>query len=71
MPLDAYIHDEVYQCPEAAAIDAYYKYRELTGWERYMANPRLRELAEGANITSLAQFYTGQFKYDPDDFAEL
>jgi hypothetical protein len=34
-----------------------------------MSMPDLKAAIEAAGITSLAQFYTSQIKYDPDYFA--
>jgi len=69
LPLQAFLHDERYQRPTAAQLDAIYADREHKGWERYMSMPRLKALAEKHGITSLAQFYTSKVKYDPDQFA--
>ena len=69
LPLQAFLHDERYQRPTAAQLDAIYADREHKGWERYMSMPRLKALAEEHGITSLAQFYTSKVKYDPDQFA--
>ena len=68
LPIAGLVHDEVYRRPTAPEIDATFAEREKRGWERYMAIPRLRELAEERGITSLAQFYTSEIKYDPDIF---
>lgn len=69
LPLRAYLHDEVYQRPDAAALDAIYAERERKGWERYMSIPALKQLIEEQGIRSLAEFYTSKIKYDPDAFA--
>ena len=68
LPLAAFLHDETYRRPDAAAIDAIYDQREVRGWERYMAHPELKAEIERLGITSLAQFYTSEAKYDPDVF---
>lgn len=68
LPLDALLHDETYRRPDAAAIDAIYAQREQRGWARYMAVPELKAAIEHLGITSLAQFYTSEAKYDPDTF---
>lgn len=68
LPLAALLHDETYRRPDAAAIDAIYAQREQRGWARYMAMPELKAEAERLGITSLAQFYTSEAKYDPDTF---
>lgn len=69
LPLQAFVHEERYQRPDAAQIDAIYREREVQGWARYMSMPRLKSLADEHGITSLAQFYTSKVKYDPDQFA--
>jgi nitroreductase len=68
LPTSAYLHDEVYHEPSAEEIDDIYREREIRGWNRYMSMPGLKELAEERGITSLAQFYTSEVKYDPDAF---
>lgn len=68
LPLGAMLHDETYRRPGAADIDAAYAEREVRGWARYMAVPELRAAIEARGITSLAQFYTSEAKYDPDAF---
>jgi nitroreductase len=70
LAVDAYVHDEVYRAHDAADIDRLYVERERKGWERYRAiGPEFALKIEQAGITSLAQFYTSQLKYDPDAFA--
>ena len=49
-------------------LDAIYARREVAGWARYMAHPELKAKIESLGITSLAQFYTSEAKYDPDAF---
>ena len=71
LPTSALIHDEVYHVPSDEELDKTYAQREMRGWERYMANPELKRLAEERGITTLAQFYTSEIKYDPDAFREL
>ena len=71
LPLSAFLHDEVYHYPTPEEMEDYYRDREVKGWARYMANPDLKRLAEEGGITSLAQFYTSRYKYDPDEFAEF
>jgi nitroreductase len=69
LPGRAWIHDEYYRRPDAAAIDANFAERERRGRERYLAlgEGMARQWAEHG-ITSLAQFYTSKIKYDPDQF---
>jgi len=68
LPLAALLHDETYHRPSDEEIDATYAERERLGWERYMAVPELKAKMQALGITSLAQFYTSEAKYDPDVF---
>lgn len=68
LPLRAFLHEETYRMPTEAEIDDVYRDREVAGWKRYMSFPGLKELAEERGITTLAQFYTSEIKYDPDTF---
>ncbi|MDO8419239.1 MAG: nitroreductase family protein [Rubrivivax sp.] len=71
LPTAAWIHDERYQRPTAAEIDARFGERERRGRERYLAlGPEMAQLWQEHGITSLAQYYTSKIKYDPDRFAE-
>jgi nitroreductase len=71
LPGTAWIHEERYQRPGAADIDAGFAEREQRGRERYLAlAPDRAALWAEHGITSLAQFYTSKLKYDPDGFAE-
>jgi len=69
LPLEALIHDEIYQRPSPKDIDSIYQEKEIKGWERYMSYPDLKQAAEERGITSLAQFYTSEIKYSPEAFA--
>ena len=68
LPMNAFLHDETYHRPTDAELDAIYEQREVRGWARYMAYPELKSRIEEMGITSLAQFYTSEAKYDPDVF---
>jgi nitroreductase len=70
LPLRAFLHDERYHRPTDAELESIYEQREIKGWARYMAHPELRAKVEALGITSLAQFYTSEAKYDPDVFRE-
>jgi nitroreductase len=71
LPGAAWIHDERYQRPTAADIDARFAERERRGRERYLAlGPEMAARWAEHGITSLAQFYTSKIKYDPDVFAQ-
>jgi len=65
LPLAAFLHDETYHRPDEAELEGIYEQREVKGWARYMAHPELRAKVEELGITSLAQFYTSEAKYDP------
>jgi nitroreductase len=70
LPPAAWIHDERYQRPTPADIDAHFGERERRGWERYRAmGPETVQRMAEHGITHLAQFYTSRIKYDPDVFA--
>jgi len=70
LPPAAWIHDERYQRPTPADIDARFGERERRGWDRYRAmGPEMVQRMEEHGIGSLAQFYTSKIKYDPDQFA--
>jgi nitroreductase len=70
LPIGGLIHDEKYRMPTEEEIEATFSEREVRGWQRYMGIPELKALIEERGITSLAQFYTSEVKYDPDRFAE-
>jgi nitroreductase len=70
LPLAASLHEERYRFPSDLEIDATYEERERRGWERYMSMPRVKAAIEAKGITSLAQYYTSEIKYDPDEFRE-
>ena len=69
LPAAAWIHDERYQRPSADEIDARFGEREVRGRARYLAmGPEMAALWAEHGITTLAQYYTSQIKYDPDRF---
>jgi nitroreductase len=68
LPTAAFLHDETYRRPTAEEIAATYEQREIRGWARYMAYPELKAEIERRGITSLAQFYTSDAKYPPEEF---
>jgi len=68
LPLSAFLHDEKYRRPSDEDLEAIYAQREVRGWERYMSYPEMKAEIEARGITSLAQFYTSEIKYDPDVF---
>jgi len=68
LPLAAFLHNETYRRPTPAEIEATYRDREIKGWARYMAYPELKAEIEKRGIQSLAQFYTSDAKYPPDEF---
>ena len=66
MPLASYLHREAYRRPDDARLLDLYAEREVTGWNRYRTlRPELFRTMEEHGITSLAQFYTSDFKYAP------
>jgi nitroreductase len=70
LPLDAFLHEETYQYQTEEELEETYRAREVNGWNRYMSMPGLKEEMEARGITSLAQFYTSEIKYDPEAFRE-
>ncbi len=67
LPPAAWIHEERYQRPTSADIDARFAEREERGRARYMEfNPDMAAMWAEHGITSLAQYYTSKIKYDPD-----
>jgi nitroreductase len=68
LPLAALLHDEKYHRPTGAELEATYAQREVKGWMRYMAYPEIKAAIEARGITSLAQYYTSEVKYDPSEF---
>ena len=70
LPIHAFLHEETYHRPTDAELEAIYEQREVKGWARYMAYPELKAKIEALGITSLAQFYTSEAKYDPETFRE-
>lgn len=68
LPLRAFLHQEAYHRPTDQELLAIYRQREVRGWERYMAYPEVKAGIEALGITSLAQYYTSEAKYDPEDF---
>lgn len=69
LPPMAWVHEERYQRPSAADIEARFAQREERGRQRYMeSSPEMARLWQEHGITSLAQYYTSKIKYDPDQF---
>ena len=71
LPMAAWCHDESYQRPTPASIDAQFGEREVRGWERSRAlGEDFAALMDKLGISSLAQFYTSDMKYAPQRFQE-
>ena len=68
LPLRAFLHEEIYRNPSEAELESIFEQREIKGWARYMTYPELKAKVESLGITSLAQFYTSEAKYDPEVF---
>ena len=68
LPYRAFLHDEIYRMPDEDELEETYRQREVKGWQRYMSIPELRAMIEEHGITSLAQFYTSDVKYNPVEF---
>ncbi len=70
LPYSAFLHDETYHLPSVDEIEETYRQREIRGWERYMAHPEIKKTIEERGIKSLAEYYTSEVKYDPDEFRQ-
>jgi nitroreductase len=70
LPLESLVHDERYHTPSNEELEATYAKREQRGWQRYMSIPEVKAAIESRGITSLAQYYTSEVKYDPQTFAQ-
>jgi nitroreductase len=62
LPTRALIHQEKYHRPTPEMVSDFYHEREVKGWERYMADDKLRKLVTESGVQNLAQVYT-QLKY--------
>ncbi len=69
LPTKALVHHETYQNFSPERIAETYEEREVLGWERYMTDPDLKKLVEGAGLKNLAQVYT-QLKYTRESHVE-
>lgn len=62
LPARALIHREKYFKPTSEMIRDFYYEREVKGWERYMADDKLKNLVTTSGVKNLAQVYT-RLKY--------
>jgi len=62
LPLSGIVHEDTYRDYTPEQIDAIYKEKEVSGWNRYMEKPDPREMAIRAEVQNLAQVYT-RLKY--------
>ncbi len=71
LPLRAYVHDETYQSVTDEELLDFYKDRDVQGWERYrsMGGEIIAEM-ERLGIANLAQYYTSELKYSPEQTLE-
>jgi nitroreductase len=70
LPSAAWIHNERYQRPSVNDIDELFKEREVKGWNRYRSmGEEMVQKMDQLGITSLAQYYTSDMKYAPQEFA--
>ncbi len=68
LPLAAYIHDEKYQHVADDEFLRIYADREVKGWERYRSlGGEIAQEMERLGITNLAQYYTSEMKYPPEE----
>lgn len=63
LPLDLMVHREQYQRLSDAEIVETHAERAKNAWERYNANPAIRERIAEAGITSITDYYTSKYKY--------
>jgi len=70
LPLDGLVHYDTYHDYSAERIAEIYAEREIKGWARYMAIPRLRQKVEESGVENLAQLYT-TVKYTKSFHQEL
>jgi nitroreductase len=68
LPHRAYVHDEVYQPPDDDELLDLYREREIKGWQRYRSlGGGIAAEMERLGITNLAQYYTSELKYSPEN----
>jgi nitroreductase len=58
LPLEGIVHREKYRPLENGEVEALYRTKEISGYQRYMANPELRDATRLAGAENLAQIYT-------------
>ena len=58
LPLDGLVHYDTYRDYGDERVSKIYEQREISGWERYMSSPRLREMIIRSQAENLAQVYT-------------
>lgn len=70
LPGAAWIHNERYHRLSPDDIDSLFQEREVRGWNRYrsMGEEMVQKMDE-LGVTSLAQYYTSDMKYPPQEFA--
>ena len=63
LPLEAIIHEEVYDPKTDEEISDIYREFEEQAWARYARIPGMLDKLEAASITHVAHFYTSDLKY--------
>lgn len=63
LPLEAIIHEEVYNPKSDAEISQIYREFEKQAWARYAQIPGMLDKLKAANIDKVAHFYTSDLKY--------
>lgn len=72
LPLRALVHDERYEKRSDEEFLELYSDREVKGWNRYRAmGGEIIEEMERLGITTLAQYYTSEIKYPPEQSIEV
>lgn len=71
LPLDLMVHREKYQRLSDEEVCDTHAERAKSAWERYTANPALKEKLAQAGITKVTDYYTSEFKYSKELHARV
>lgn len=58
LPLQAVVHAETYRHDSNEQICDYYRQKEVTGYQRYLNTPELKNKVQNMGLKNLAQIYT-------------
>ena len=70
LPLEGILHQETYQDYSPERAKEIYREKEISGWDRYMADDWLREMISKHDVKNLAQVYT-IVKYTREEHQEF